>query len=219
VRVWPPDEVFQVSGMPEERYQCIVEQALSAFAGRLMTCIVGIATPQGVFIGGDSAGTRDAGEVLIRKDAKVFKRQGWVFGYSGSYRLGQILQYEMAGCAFFQSSEDTHASLVLSFVPELQKTLADLHLEPGAKKPWTIMCGVDVDGPRLFVIHHDFSVAEYQDGYTAIGSGAPFALGAMRYAEQHGASGSERMLRGALDAATYFSPHVRYPFVIESIEA
>jgi hypothetical protein len=57
-----------------------------------MTCIVGLAHGGKVYLGADSAGL--AGDELTpRRDPKVFRVGEFVFGYTTSFRMGQVLRY------------------------------------------------------------------------------------------------------------------------------
>ena len=57
-----------------------------------MTCIVGLEHKGKVYIGGDSAGV--AGYSLsVRADQKVFINGNFIFGFTSSFRMGQILRF------------------------------------------------------------------------------------------------------------------------------
>src|SRR5919109_4864584 len=59
-----------------------------------MTAIVGLADESKVWIGGDSAGVAGL-SLTVRADEKVFRRGEWVFGFTGSFRAGQLLRYSL----------------------------------------------------------------------------------------------------------------------------
>ena len=56
-----------------------------------MTCIVGYLDKETVYLGGDSAGTDGNYSQHIRKDKKVFQNGPFIFGFTSSFRMGQIL--------------------------------------------------------------------------------------------------------------------------------
>ena len=60
------------------------------------TCIVAYNDRKNkiLYIGGDSAGVGDL-SVRIRKDPKIFEKSGMLFGYTSSFRMGQLLQYKL----------------------------------------------------------------------------------------------------------------------------
>jgi hypothetical protein len=55
-----------------------------------MTCIVGIVENGKVYMGGDAAGVNGY-SVRVRKDPKLFKVGEFLFGYTSSFRMGQLL--------------------------------------------------------------------------------------------------------------------------------
>ena len=57
-----------------------------------MTCIVAIKHDNEIWMGGDSAAFRDD-ERTNRADEKVFKNGDFLLGYSGSFRVGQLIRY------------------------------------------------------------------------------------------------------------------------------
>ena len=60
-----------------------------------MTCIAGVEHSGKVWIGGDSAGV--AGYALtVRADEKVWVDNGFVFGFTSSFRMGQLLRYNLS---------------------------------------------------------------------------------------------------------------------------
>ncbi len=59
-----------------------------------MTCIVGVVKDGVVYIGGDSAGVSGL-RLIKRKDSKVFKRKGFIIGYTSSFRMGQLLRFKL----------------------------------------------------------------------------------------------------------------------------
>jgi ATP-dependent protease HslVU (ClpYQ) peptidase subunit len=59
-----------------------------------MTCIVGMVENGKVYIGGDSAGVSGF-DYHIREDQKVFQNGDMIFGFTSSFRMGQLLQYSL----------------------------------------------------------------------------------------------------------------------------
>ena len=57
-----------------------------------MTCIVGLLHDNSVYIGGDSAGVADY-SLTVRADEKVFVNDGFIMGFTKSFRMGQLLRY------------------------------------------------------------------------------------------------------------------------------
>jgi len=59
-----------------------------------MTCIVGWIENNKVIIGGDSAGVTGY-DITIRADEKVFIKQEMIFGFTTSFRMGQLIRYSL----------------------------------------------------------------------------------------------------------------------------
>ena len=60
-----------------------------------MTAIVGLVKSGSVYIGGDSAGVCGT-SLTVRADAKVFRKKRYVFGFTTSFRMGQLIRYSLA---------------------------------------------------------------------------------------------------------------------------
>ena len=58
-----------------------------------MTCIVGLVHADGVTIGADSAGCDGAWGIVTRADTKLFHNGPFLFGFTSSFRMGQLLRY------------------------------------------------------------------------------------------------------------------------------
>lgn len=84
-----------------------------------MTCIVGIQHRRRVVIAGDSAGVAGY-SVTVRADEKVFERDGYLFGFCGSFRMGNILRYTAELPPPPPRGADLDAFLVREFVPAIR---------------------------------------------------------------------------------------------------
>ncbi len=186
-----------------------------------MTCIVGIAQNNRVYLGGDSSGTNDAGQQVIRADGKVFlisssdRAFHCVVGGTTSFRMLQLLHYALVlpDCT---EEEDLFRYMATRFINAVRACLGDGgyamkkdEQESGGK----FLVGVR---GRLFCIDHDYQVRETVIGYDAVGSGDDLALGVLFATQQRDLSPEER-IRLALEAATYHNAYVRPPFQIESL--
>src|ERR1044072_2223780 len=124
-----------------------------------VTCIVGIAEGGNVFIGGDSAGV--AGYSLkTRADTKVFtKPGGWVFGFTSSFRMGQLLHHVFEPPAH-DTGTDLEQYLVGPWVDALRQCLKDggyASKDSEVERGGTFLFGVN---GRLFRVESDYQVAE-----------------------------------------------------------
>lgn len=175
-----------------------------------MTVIAGLVDGKRVWIGGDSAGVAAFGLGLtVRADAKVFRNSGFLFGFTSSFRMGQLLRYSLT---LPPPKGDLDAFMCTTFVDVLRDCLKaggwaskDNEREEGG----TFLVGVR---GRLFTVYDDYQVASAADGYAAVGCGDQVALGALHATAGAGMKPRRRVLK-ALAAAERFSAGVRAPFV------
>ncbi|MGZ4663611.1 MAG: hypothetical protein ACXV5Q_00795 [Frankiaceae bacterium] len=171
-----------------------------------MTCIVGIESAEGVLIGGDSAGV-GGWSLTLRADDKVFTRGAYAFGFTSSYRMGQLLRY--TGTLSEPDHWDVDRFMVATFVPEVRTILRDggwIASKEGRDVGGMFLVGIV---GRLYAIDSDFQIARSNDGYNSVGCGSDLALGAMR--ATRGKPDRER-LEIALEAAAHHSAGVAGPF-------
>lgn len=175
-----------------------------------MTATVAVVHDGRVFMAADSAGVAGY-SINYRRDPKVFVNGPYVIGFAGSFRVGQLMR-----CAYELIPPDKKADLydfmVLSFVDLLR----DLLSEAGALKrnnevdELAANFLVGIRG-RLFEIESDFQVAEYLDGYAAIGCGEDLARGSLHTTASQPLTPQDR-LTAALNAAAYHSAGVSGPY-------
>lgn len=173
-----------------------------------MTCIVGIAYDGKVMLGADSAGVGGL-DLRIRKDPKVFVNGELIFGFTSSFRMGQLLASNLTPPPIIEKQEP-YQYAVKALVPALRDTLRAggwLSTVNGREEG-----GVFIVGFRghLFTIYSDFQVAEEIENIAAVGCGEAYAMGAM-HALGKDADPKARLLAG-LDAAATFSAGVSAPF-------
>lgn len=180
-----------------------------------MTCIVGMVRDGVVHLGGDSAGV-SGWDLTIRADSKVFAVGRFVFGFTSSYRMGQLLRYSLA-LPDVEPGDDLMQFMCTKFITAVRDCLKAGGF---AKKEHDIESGgiflVGVNG-RLFRVDSDYQVGLAWCGYDAIGCGEAYAKGALfstmseRDAGQPAFDPAER-LGQALSAAEAHSAAVRGPF-------
>ena len=176
-----------------------------------MTCIVGLINDGKVFIGGDSAGVHGL-HVRTRADRKIFKNGRFVFGFTSSFRMGQILQFSFVPPKH-HADTDVFKFMVTDFVNAVRKVLQsggyalkDKERESGG----TFLVGYE---SRLFTVCDDYQVAEVSLPYAACGCGEQYAIGALFATSK---ITPRRRIKIALEAAEENSGGVRGPFHIES---
>jgi len=173
-----------------------------------MTAIVGLVQSGSVYIGGDSAGVSGM-SLTVRADAKVFRRNRYLFGFTTSFRMGQLIRYSLTLPKPTGNLEAFMATTFIDAVRDCLKTGGWASKENDREEGGTFLVGVR---GQLFAVHEDYQVAKAADGYAAVGCGDQIALGAL-YATAGTALGPRRRVKKALAAAERFSAGVRGPFV------
>jgi len=160
-----------------------------------MTVIVGITNGTNVYIGGDR-GVSDDETILSLSRPKVHINNNWVFGYSGSLGIGQLMEFiDMP-----DAGEDPYKTLRMDVVTHMRSAI-DLYSVSNAETASEFIIGTQ---GRLFEMNTtDWSVAEVTE--TALGSGSPFALGSLDTTKDFPAT-PEWRIEMALCAAITCSP-------------
>ena len=177
-----------------------------------MTAIVGLVQDGSVFIGGDSAGVSGL-NLAVRADTKVFRKDRYLFGFTTSFRMGQLIRYSLR---LPKPKGDIDKFMATRFIDALRdclKTGGWAKKENDREEGGTFLVGV---GGQLFAVYDDYQVGTAADGFAAVGCGDQVALGAL-YATQDGGLKPRRRIKIALRAAERFSAGVRGPFVCMSI--
>lgn len=170
-----------------------------------MTVIVGYKHEGKVYIGGDTAGWSSY-RTVVRKDTKVFVSNGIAYGFTSSYRMGQILKYHTYRVLDDSRENDVYGYVVRCLVPmwkDILKSHGYMRTNSGEDEGGTFLVGID---GRLFLVDADFQVAESEDEYDACGSGLEYALGALDTATELGITEPEKVLNLAVGSAIKNSP-------------
>lgn len=177
-----------------------------------MTCIVGLKHGGKVWLGGDSAGLSGY-DLTIRADRKVFVNEGFVMGFTTSFRMGQLLQHTFKPPKR-HAAADVEAFMAVDFVNAVRDCLkAGGFAKKSSEQEEGGDFLVGYEG-RLFAVLSDYQVAESGSGFYAVGCGAAYALGAL-FANERNAPRTR--IKQALEAAEAMSGGVRGPFHIESV--
>jgi len=180
-----------------------------------MTCIVGIGDGKNVWIGGDSAGTNGWFDQTVRSDVKVFENGTMVFGFCGSYRMGQLLRHALKMPKHYTEDEtDDMTFLVTKFINAVRETLktggwglTDTDRNNGAERGGNFLIGYR---GQVYEIQSDFQVSWPTENVAAVGCGDNYALGSL-----HATSGKpRRRIKSALEAAERYSAGVAGPYTI-----
>lgn len=175
-----------------------------------MTCIIGLEHEGSVYMGGDSAGVADL-FLQVRTDPKVFINKDFIFGFTSSFRMGQILQYDFIPPKHPPKKSDM-AYLVTDFITAVRVAFSSKGFISKNEERET--GGNFLMGYRgkLYEVDCDFQVGKQSINYASVGCGAELAAGAM-HALADVKDPIERITR-AMDAAEYFSTGVSKPYLI-----
>jgi ATP-dependent protease HslVU (ClpYQ) peptidase subunit len=182
-----------------------------------MTCIVGYIKDNNVWIGGDSAGVSNY-SLSIRSDEKVFKKGEFIFGFTSSFRMGQLIRYKL-NIPIIKEQQDIDDYLYTDFIDSIIQCFKTNHCAKTENNE--ISCGSFLFGFRgkLYAVHSDFQIAKPFLNFDAVGCGDHIALGAMYSIEYTNPSmpPSDKITL-ALEAAENYSAGVRRPFNIVSLK-
>lgn len=180
-----------------------------------MTCIVGLVHGGQVILGADSAGVSGM-DLVVRADQKVWAKDGWIFGFTTSFRMGQLLRYSLQ-LPKRNPDVDLMQFMATEFVDAVRACLKAggfATARDGGEAGGDFLVG---HAGRLFRVCSDYQVAEAQQPFDAVGCGAPYATGALFALANSNVDGFNRVV-AALNAAQAMSAGVRAPFTIVATE-
>src|SRR5438105_2658717 len=128
--------------------------------GARMTAIVGLVDSGIVYIGGDSAGA-SGWSLTVRADAKVFFNAGYLFGFTTSYRMGQLIRYALQPP---EPARDLERFMATTFIDAIRTCLKEggwAKKDNDREEGGTFLVGVR---GRLFTVYDDYQVAEAAAG-------------------------------------------------------
>ncbi len=143
-----------------------------------MTCIVAVSHNGIVTMGCDSAGVDGHYNLSTRNDPKIFKVGDVLIGFTTSFRMGQLLGFNLHVPTYHKDT-DVLGYLVVDFVDAVRTCLKDggySSISNNKEEGGEFLVGIF---GRVFKIQDDFQIQENVCGFDACGCGAPYALGAM----------------------------------------
>jgi ATP-dependent protease HslVU (ClpYQ) peptidase subunit len=146
---------------------------------------------------------------------KVFRRGRFLIGYTTSFRMGQLLEHYLVVPPQHSDESDSHY-MVTKFVEAVRKLLKEkgfTKIEANSEKGGQFLVGYN---GTLYSIQSDFQVGQTSEGLDAVGSGAEFALGAMKALSKLSPS---RRVKRALEISAHFNMGVCGPFYVRSMRS
>ena len=175
-----------------------------------MTCIIGLETKNNIWMGCDSAST-DGWNTRLSKNDKIFwLGGGFVIGFTSSWRMGQILRYQVK-IEKQKENETDECFMITKFVEAVRDTFKSYgfaKIENNEEKGGLFLVGYK---GKLYQICANYHVNRFNEKYSAVGGGAEYALGAM-YAARNQPPRKRIMI--ALRASAKFNNGVAGPFHI-----
>jgi len=180
-----------------------------------VTVIAGVAEKGLVVMGADSGSVLGEDEMTVVKSHKVWRRQGWLMGFSGSWRVGNVLQRYLKP----EPAPDTDKAIEVA-VGGLAEQMQDIfrtHKVKHTDEHWDALFGTH---GNLYYIGVDLSwqqiaqdKSKRRESHYAIGSGGREARAALSALAGMGVAPRKRITR-ALNVAAECNAYVRGPFKI-----
>jgi len=177
-----------------------------------MTAIAGLVEDGVVYLGGDSSAV--AGWSLdLRCEPKVFRRGEFVFGFTTSFRFGQLLKYALK-LPGLKKGQDVVEFLVVDLMDCLRKCLGEREWKDCSKEEGgEFLLGFR---GRLFEVDADFQVGEPLSGVAGVGCGGELCRASLLTSLGFGWAPEDRVRR-ALEVAERLNMGVRGPFHVVSV--
>jgi len=183
-----------------------------------MTCVVGLETEHGVFIGADSASSNGYTSFSSRVEKVFLKNCGargeFLIGFTTSFRMGQLLRYKLRVDKHPDDMPDMEY-LATIFIDAVRACLKDggfTEIDKERESGGRFLVGYR---GKIYMVDYDFQVNSNACGFYAIGSGAQFALGSLY--STNGLSPRNR-IKIALRAASMFTDSVKPPYHIKELK-
>ena len=174
-----------------------------------MTCVVGYIDDckQVAWLGAESSATDDE-TTYDYSGKKIFYVGDFLVGFSGSFRAGQIVRHEVQ-LPPITSQLELEKYLQTVFSKEIKKTLKK-HFTPKKIDTFNLLIAYE---DKLFTLENDFTILPFAP-YMAIGTGTPYALGALKALMDYKISTRTRITK-AIEAAIHHCPSCRGAIYVE----
>lgn len=166
-----------------------------------MSCVISLKDDTGIYMGADSAVVMEM-EIQTSISPKLFRNGDYLIGFAGAVRPGQTL------CHPYWTPPKDILDMPDAIMAQLEDKGCLRFADHSTGCESEFLIGYK---NRIFNLGCDFTLIEPADEYMAIGSGRPYALGALYSIRKSRMSPQKKILK-ALECAEYYTPTVRGPF-------
>jgi hypothetical protein len=153
-----------------------------------------------IYLAADTAGSNGWNTTNLA-NKKIFEANNIYYGFTTSYRMGQILQYHSEEIT--RGDEESVVSYLASkLIPMWRRVLKDNGYTTVNNNEESAGTFIVVVGGSIFTVHNDFSFNIDKDDYVAVGCGAVFAKGSL-YTNRYNLDRYATLQ--AIETAKYFS--------------
>lgn len=168
-----------------------------------MSLILGAVDDEKMVMGADSGGIRSSFDYEIRNDSKLFvKNKEVIFGFAGSFRIGQIIRYQVEFDKKKDDSISDHEYICNTVVESMRYYVPDLD---------DTNFLVAYNG-NIYSIHTDFQVADLSSNFDSIGAGNPYAMSGYYFFDKYSNMTIEEKVQKSLEFTTKFNLGAQPPF-------
>lgn len=177
-----------------------------------MTCILAVKRNGKIVIAGDRAASAGL-DVSVRKHPKIFKVDEFHIGYSGSFRMGQLLQFKLK--AKHQTAKQSDFEyMVTTFIDTVKAMFEENSFGEKDEGGFFLV----VYRGEIYKIESDFHVGCCDRDYESVGTGGRFAEVTVKTLLDVGGQALETVVMKAMENAAFFDQGVKAPFDIITIE-
>jgi len=174
-----------------------------------MSCVIGLLHEGSVYIASDGIATTDDGEKRPIIATKIFKNKDYLIGFTGSVRTGQLV-----GPKFLDPPSSIYD--LPDAIREILSEKGSLVISNETQQHLNACNFLIAHKNRLFEMLMDFQMNEVMGDFSAIGSGSPYAQGALHATTKW--NSAEKRLKAALNAACEYDMSCGLPYTIEKME-
>ena len=171
-----------------------------------MTTIIGVESKDGSLILADSQVTDDSGKVFSHPSmTKINQRGAFLIAGAGEILPCDVIQHIWeAPRVMAKDKQDLYHFMVVKVIPSMRRCLKEngYNFDDQGSERFQFLVAV---GGELFELDEDLGITKSDRGHYAIGSGAPYALGAMAV----GATPEQAMAVAAELTAFTAAPYIK----------